>query len=157
MIVNNSNSVCVESAVGTTPTPAKVMTKTEIKENKMLAIKASIVEEAGPLGEVIHEFEKKVSEITCDEADFNWKIWSSNCLNELSSVICDKVMLSKMSADNKLDLLNLLDLLVYYVNLGGYLTACSDDENNWNEMVRRNADMRIAMCNECEKRGLNNK
>lgn len=30
MIVNNSNSVCVESAVGTTPTPAKVMnTKTQ--------------------------------------------------------------------------------------------------------------------------------
>ena len=144
--------------IATGTTTAKVMTKKDIKENKMFAIRESIEKEVKPLGEVIHKFDKSVSEITIDELGFSWQIPNPNFIaTDMCSKICDTIMQSRRSADAKLYILHKLELLVYYVNMGGYLTACSNSENRWNKMVRHNADMRIAMCNECEKRGLNNK
>ena len=43
--------------IATGTTTAKVMTKKDIKENKMFAIRESIEKEVKPLGEVIHKFD----------------------------------------------------------------------------------------------------
>ena len=140
----NCNSVCGEAVVAAT-TSAKKMTKTEIKEDKMFAIRECIEKKVRPLAEMYCKFEESVNEITHKEAGFRRIIMAPRfIMHDIFYGLCDKVMLSRMSADDKLDVLNKLDLLVDYVQNGAMLSIHSENEKEWNETVRHNADLCIA-------------
>ena len=126
-------------------TTAKKMTKTEINENKMFAIKANIEKTVRPLAEICFKYEDSVNEITDKEKSFIQLTSTPDFIvSSYVTELCDKIMLSRMSADDKLDILQRLDILVDYANYGGYLKAYSEDENDWDGLVRHNADLRIA-------------
>ena len=126
-------------------TTAKKMTKTEIKEEKMFAIRERIEKTVRPLAEICFKYEDSVNETTVKEKGFAQIISTPDfIIRNYVTELCDKIMLSRMSADDKVDMLNRLDILVDYANYGGYLTAYSEDENDWDRLVRHNADLRIA-------------
>ena len=148
----NCNSVCGEAVVAAT-TSAKKMTKTEIKEDKMFAIRECIEKKVRPLAEMYCKFEESVNEITHKEAGFRRIIMAPRfIMHDIFYGLCDKVMLSRMSSDEKLDVLNKLDLLVNYVRNGAMLSVMSKDEKEWNKTVRCIADQSMAYHKKrCEK------
>ena len=126
-------------------TTAKKMTKTEINEEKMFAIRERIEKKVKPLAEMHFKFEKSVNEITFKEAGFGEIIMTPRfIMQDIFYGLCDKVILSRMSSDDKLDVLNKLDLLVDYVRNGAMLSVQSKDEKEWNETVRYIADQSMA-------------
>ena len=126
-------------------TTAKKMTKTEINEEKMFAIRERIEKKVRPLVEMHFKFEESVNEITFKEAGFGQIIMPPRfIMQDIFYGLCDKVMLSRMSSDDKLDVLNKLDLLVDYVRNGAMLSVQSKDEKEWNETVRCIADQSMA-------------
>lgn len=126
-------------------TTAKKMTKTEINEEKMFAIRERIEKKVRPLVEMHFKFEESVNEITFKEAGFGQIIMPPRfIMQDIFYGLCDKVMLSRMSADDKLDVLNKLGLLVDCVKNGAMLSIHSKNEKEWNETVRYNADLFIA-------------
>lgn len=137
-----------DTATGST-TAMKVMTKSKIKEDKMLAIKATIEETVRPLAEIADEFVNSVNKITHDEAGFITPIVSSDFLikNNVDQ-LCDMVIYSRMSADDKLYILRLLEGLIYYVSSAGCIEGYSMCKNLWENMIRCDADYRIAKRNE---------
>lgn len=130
-------------------TAMKVMTKSKIKEDKMLAIKATIEETVRPLAEIADGFVNSVNKITHDEAGFITPIVSSDFLikNNVDQ-LCDMVIDSRMSADDKLYILRLLEGLIYYVSSAGCIEGYSMCKNLWENMIRCDADYRIAKRNE---------
>ena len=130
-------------------TAMKVMTKSKIKEDKMLAIKATIEETVRPLAEIADGFVNSVNKITHDEAGFVTPIVSSDFLikNNVDQ-LCDMVIDSRMSADDKLYILRLLEGLIYYVSSAGCIEGYSMCKNLWENMIRCDADYRIAKRNE---------
>ena len=137
-------SVSGEAAVTATTTEKK-MTKTEIKEDKMFAIRERIDKKVRPLAEMYFKFEESVNEITHKEAGVGRIIMTPMfMMSNIFYGLCDKVMLSRMSADDKLDVLNKLDLLVDFVRNGAMLSIHSENEKEWNETVRYNADLCMA-------------
>ena len=133
----------------TAQTTAKKMTKTEIKENKMLAIRATIEEIVRPLTETADEFRNCVNKITHDEAGFTTPIVAPDILIENNVYqLCDMVIDSRMSADDKLYTLRLLEGLIYYVSSAGCIEGYSMCKNLWENMIRCDADYRIAKRNE---------
>lgn len=116
--------------------------KKEIKEDKMFAIKENIEKTVRPLAEIRYKFAAEVNKITMDERGFGQVISKPELIVDGVSDLCEKIMLSSMSADDKLDILQRLDILVDIVNEGGYLSAA--EETEWDELVRYNADLRIA-------------
>lgn len=133
----------------TAQTTAKKMTKTEIKENKMLAIRATIEEIVRPLTETADEFRNCVNKITHDEAGFTTPIVSSDFLikNNVDQ-LCDMVIYSRMSADDKLYILHLLECLILYVSDAGRISGYTTCDCLWENMIRCDADYRIAKRNE---------
>jgi hypothetical protein len=131
------------------PTATKVMTKSKIKEDKMLAIRATIEETVRPLAEIADEFVNSVNKITHDEAGFITPIVSSDFLikNNVDQ-LCDMVIYSRISADDKLYILRLLEGLIYYVSSAGCIEGYSMCKNLWENMIRCDADYRIAKRNE---------
>lgn len=130
-------------------TATKVMTKSKIKEDKMLAIRATIEETVRPLAEIADEFVNSVNKITHDEAGFITPIVSSDFLikNNVDQ-LCDMVIYSRISADDKLYILRLLEGLIYYVSSAGCIEGYSMCKNLWENMIRCDADYRIAKRNE---------
>lgn len=137
-------SVSGEAAV-TATTTGKKMTKTEIKEDKMFAIRECIEKKVRPLAEMYCKFEESVNEITYKEAGIGQIIMTPRfIMHDIFYGLCDKVMLSRMSADDKLDVLNKLGILVDCVQNGAMLSIHSKNEKEWNETVRYNADLCMA-------------
>ena len=133
----------------TTQSTAKKMTKKEINENKMLAIRATIEEIVRPLTETADEFINRVNKITHDEAGFTTSIVTPDFLIENNVYqLCDMVIDSRMSADDKLYILRLLEGLIYYVSSAGCIEGYSMCQNLWENMIRCDADFRIAKRNE---------
>lgn len=133
-----------DAATGTTT--AKEMTKTEVKENKMFAIKENIEDAVIPLAELCFKFENSVNEIIREETGFGQIVpCPEQIVRHCCTELCEKIMLSRLSADDKLDTLRRLDLLVYYAYFGGQLTICSKDEKQWENFVRNNAYLCIDM------------
>ena len=134
-------------------TTAKKMTKTEINEDKMFAIRERIEKNVKPLAEMHFKFENSVNEITFKEAGVGEIIMTPRfIMKDIFYGLCDKVMLSRMSSDEKLDVLNKLDLLVNYVRNGAMLSVMSKDEKEWNKTVRCIADQSMAYHKKrCEK------
>jgi hypothetical protein len=120
-------------------TTAKKMTKTEIKKEEMIAIRECIEKEVRPLAEMYFQFEKSVDEITKKEM----KVHPNFIVRQFASYLCDMVIHSRMSADDKVGMLNRLNGLVYYCQSGGMLTAYSEDEEVWDRVIRDTADSRI--------------
>jgi hypothetical protein len=143
------NNKLKQADAATAKTTAKVMTKTEIKEDKMLAIRATIEETVRPLAEIADEFVNSVNKITHDEAGFITPIVSSDFLikNNVDQ-LCDMVIYSRISADDKLYILRLLEGLIYYVSSAGCIEGYSMCKNLWENMIRCDADYRIAKRNE---------
>ena len=138
-------SEIISNQMLTGSTTAKKMTKTEINEEKMFAIKANIKKTVRPLAEICFKYEDSVNEITEKEKSFiQITLTPDFIVSGYVTELCDKIMLSRMSSDDKVDILNRLDILVDCANYGGYLRAYSEDENDWNGLVRHNADLRIA-------------
>lgn len=142
------NNLVSDKATATT-TATKVMTKSKIKEDKMLAIRATIEETVRPLAEIADEFVNSVNKITHDEAGFITPIVSSDFLikNNVDQ-LCDMVIYSRISADDKLYILRLLEGLIYYVSSAGCIEGYSMCKNLWENMIRCDADYRIAKRNE---------
>ena len=130
-------------------TATKVMTKSKIKEDKMLAIRATIEEIVRPLGEITDEFVNRVNKITDDEAGFITPIVTSDFLikNNVDQ-LCDVVIYSRMSADDKLYILHLLKCLILYVSDAGRISGYTTCDCLWEDMIRCDADCRMAMHNE---------
>jgi hypothetical protein len=125
-------------------TTAKKMTKTEIKKEEMIAIRECIEKEVRPLAEMYFQFEKSVDAITEKEKSFGHLQATPNFIvRYFVSYLCDKIIHSRMSADDKVDMLNRLNGLVYYCQSGGMLTAYSEDEEVWDRVIRDTADSRI--------------
>lgn len=130
-------------------TATKVMTKSKIKEDKMLAIRATIEETVRPLAEIADEFVNSVNKITHDEAGFITPIVSSDFLlkNNVDQ-LCDMIIYSRISADDKLYILHLLDCLILYVSDAGRISGYTTCDCLWENMIRCDADYRIAKRNE---------
>lgn len=143
------NNKLKQADAATAKTTAKVMTKTEIKEDKMLAIRATIEETVRPLAEIADEFVNSVNKITHDEAGFTTPIVSSDFLikNNVDQ-LCDMVIYSRMSADDKLYILHLLECLILYVSDAGRISGYTTCDCLWEDMIRCDADYRIAKRNE---------
>ena len=125
-------------------TTAKKMTKTEINDNKMFAIKANIEKTVRPLAEICFKYEDSVNEITDKEKSFIQLTSTPDFIvSSYVTELCDKIMLSRMSADDKVDILNRLNDLVTYCQGGGVLTVYSEDEEVWDRVIRDTADSRI--------------
>ena len=125
-------------------TTAKKMTKTEINDNKMFAIKANIEKTVRPLAEICFKYEDSVNEITDKEKSFIQLTSTPDFIvSSYVTELCDKIMLSRMSADDKVDMLNRLNDLVTYCQGGGVLTVYSEDEEVWDRVIRDTADSRI--------------
>ena len=143
-----------DAATGTTT--AKEMTKTEVKENKMFAIKAKIEEYVRPIGEISDDFVNRVNKITQDEAGFTTPIVSADYVIENNvHLLCDVIIYSSMSADKKLFILNRLLCLLHYVNGAGCIEGYSVCDKLLEDMIRCDADCRIAHHNE-KKNNMNN-
>ena len=139
-------------------TTAKEMTKSEIKVSKMFAIRENIEKKVRPLAETTDKFVNCVNKITHDEAGFiTPKVSSDFILKNNVHQLCDMVINSRMSANNKLSILRRLEGLIYYVSDAGRIAECSNYDILWNDMIRCEADCRIEERNEYEKMGLNNK
>lgn len=131
-----------DAATGTTT--AMKMTKTEIKEDKMFAIKAAIEEYVRPIAETGFEFVDCVNKITHDEAGFITPIVTSDFLIKNNvHLLCDKVIDSRMSADDKLSILRLLECLIFYIGDSGRIAGYSVCDGLWEDMIRYEADCRI--------------
>jgi hypothetical protein len=102
-----------------------------------------------PLAEIADEFVNSVNKITHDEAGFITPIVSSDFLikNNVDQ-LCDMVIYSRISADDKLYILRLLEGLIYYVSSAGCIEGYSMCKNLWENMIRCDADYRIAKRNE---------
>lgn len=132
-----------DAATGTTT--AKETTKTEVKENKMYAIKATIEEYVRPLAETGSEFVDCVNKFTHDEAGFTTSIVTPDFLIKNNvHLLCDKVINSRMSADDKLSILRLLEGLIFYVGDSGRIAGYSICGKLWEDAIRYDADCRIA-------------
>ena len=143
------NNKLKQADAATAQTTAKKMTKTEIKENKMLAIRATIEEIVRPLTETADEFRNCVNKITHYESGFTTPIVSSDFLikNNVDQ-LCDMVIYSRMSADDKLYILHLLECLILYVSDAGRISGYTTCDCLWENMIRCDADYRIAKRNE---------
>lgn len=148
-----SNSVSGEAAVTTTTTERvnNPRTKAErIKQraknyfNEMNYLKEKIEEKVRPMADIYYKYEDDVNEITEKEKSFAQITFTPDFIvRHYVSELCDKIMLSRMSADNKVDMLNRLNDLVTYCQGGGVLTVYSEDEEVWDRVIRDTADSRI--------------
>jgi hypothetical protein len=142
------NSVSGEAAVTTTTTERvnnprtkaeRIKQRAENYFNEMNSLKEEIEENVRPMVDIYCKFIDDVNEITKKEI----KVHPNFIVRQFASYLCDKIIHSRMSADDKVDMLNRLNGLVYYCKSGGMLTAYSEDEEVWDRVIRDTADSRI--------------
>ena len=138
-----------DAATGTT-TANKDMKKlggrkmyNEEVEYTLQSIKECIVKRMQPIAEVGYKFDNAVNEITKKEAGFEDYISSEEeILNDVSN-LCDTIITSRMSFDKKSEVLLKLFSLIRYIDNAGAFSEHTDNEKDWDEYVRLNADYRI--------------
>ena len=138
-----------DAATGTT-TANKDMKKlggrkmyNEEVEYTLQSIKECIVKRMQPIAEVGYKFDNAVNEITKKEAGFKDYISSEEeILNDVSN-LCDTIITSRMSFDKKSEVLLKLFSLIRYIDNAGAFSEHTDNEKDWDEYVRLNADYRI--------------
>lgn len=119
------------------------MYKEELK-GTLQCMKEGIVKAMQPIAEISYKFENAVNEITNKEAGFENKFnRSPEEVNDWISNICDTILHSRMSLNNKCDTLMKLHLLISYVEKAGVISGHIDYETDFDEYVRFNADYRI--------------
>lgn len=148
-----SNSVSGEAAVTTTTTERvnnprtkaeRIKQRAENYFNEMNYLKEKIEEKVRPMADIYYKYEDDVNEITEKEKSFAQITFTPDFIvRHYVSELCDKIMLSRMSADDKVDMLNRLNDLVTYCQGGGVLTVYSEDEEVWDRVIRDTADSRI--------------
>ena len=137
-----------EAAVTTTTTERvnnprtkaeRIKQRAEDYFNKMNSLKEKIEENVRPMADIYYKYEDDVNEITKKEI----KVHPNFIVRQFASYLCDKIIHSRMSSDDKVDMLNRLNGLVYYCHSGGMLTVYSEDEEVWDRVIRDTADSRI--------------
>ena len=106
-------------------------------------IKESIVKRMQPISEIGYKFDNAVNEITKKEAGFEDTIWSEEQMQNNVSSLCDTIITSRMSFDKKSKFLLSLFSLIRYIDDAGAFSEHIDNEKDWDEYVRLNADYRI--------------
>ena len=106
-------------------------------------IKECIVERMQPIAEVGYKFDNAVNEITKKEAGFEDYISSEEEILNGVSNLCDTIITSRMSFDKKSKVLLKLFSLIRYIDNAGAFSEHTDNEKDWDEYVRLNADYRI--------------
>ena len=112
-------------------------------EYTLQSIKKSIVERMQPISEIGYKFDNAVNEITKKEAGFEDTIWSEEQMQNNVSSLCDTIITSRMSFDKKSKVLLSLFSLIRYIDDAGAFSEHIDNEKDWDEYVRLNADYRI--------------
>jgi hypothetical protein len=110
-------------------------------------IKESIVKRMQPISEIGYKFDNAVNEITKKEAGFEDTIWSEEQMQNNVSSLCDTIITSRMSFDKKSKVLLSLFSLIRYIDDAGAFSEHIDNEKDWDEYVRLNADYRIEKYN----------
>ena len=110
-------------------------------------IKESIVKRMQPISEIGYKFDNAVNEITKKEAGFEDTIWSEEQMQNNVSSLCDTIITSRMSFDKKSKVLLSLFSLIRYIDDAGAFSEHIDNEKDWDEYVRLNADHRIEKYN----------
>jgi hypothetical protein len=138
-----------DAATGTT-TANKDMKKlggrkmyNEEVEYTLQSIKECIVKRMQPIAEVGYKFDNTVNEITKKEAGFEDYISSEEEILNGVSNLCDTIITSRMSFDKKSKVLLKLFSLIRYIDNAGAFSEHTDNEKDWDEYVRLNADYRI--------------
>jgi hypothetical protein len=138
-----------DAATGTT-TANKDMKKlggrkmyNEEVEYTLQSIKECIVKRMQPIAEVGYKFDNAVNEITKKEAGFEDYISSEEEILNGVSNLCDTIITSRMSFDKKSKVLLKLFSLIRYIDNAGAFSEHTDNEKDWDEYVRLNADYRI--------------
>ena len=138
-----------DAATGTT-TANKDMKKlggrkmyNEEVEYTLQSIKECIVKRMQPIAEVGYKFDNAVNEITKKEAGFEDVMSSEEEILNGVSNLCDTIITSRMSFDKKSKVLLKLFSLIKYIDNAGAFSEHTDNEKDWDEYVRLNADYRI--------------
>ena len=138
-----------DAATGTT-TANKDMKKlggrkmyNEEVEYTLQNIKECIIKRMQPIAEVGYKFDNTVNEITKKEAGFEDVISSEEEILNGVSNLCDTIITSRMSFDKKSKVLLKLFSLIKYIDNAGAFSEHIDNEKDWDEYVRLNADYRI--------------
>ena len=116
-------------------------------EYTLQSIKECIVKRMQPIAEVGYKFDNAVNEITKKEAGFEDTIWSEEQMQNNVSSLCDTIITSRMSFDKKSKVLLSLFSLIRYIDDAGAFSEHIDNEKDWDEYVRLNADYRIEKYN----------
>ena len=88
-----------------------------------------------------------MNEITKKEAGFEDTIWSEEQMQNNVLSLCDTIITSRMSFDKKSKVLLSLFSLIKYIDDAGAFSEHIDNEKDWDEYVRLNADYRIEKYN----------
>ena len=110
-------------------------------------IKECIVKRMQPISEIGYKFDNAVNEITKKEAGFEDTIWSEEQMQNNVLSLCDTIITSRMSFDKKSKVLLSLFSLIKYIDDAGAFSEHIDNEKDWDEYVRLNADYRIEKYN----------
>ena len=110
-------------------------------------IKECIVKRMQPISEIGYKFDNAVNEITKKEAGFEDTIWSEEQMQNNVLSLCDTIITSRMSFDKKSKVLLSLFSLIKYIDDAGAFSEHIDNEKDWDEYVRLNADYRIQKYN----------
>jgi hypothetical protein len=111
------------------------MYKEELKGTVQI-VKEGIVKKMQPLAEIRNKFENAVNEITQKEAGF--ELTDNRSIEEMQewiSDMCDTILNSRMSLNNKYHTLIRLHLLICYVAEAGAISEHIDNETDWDEYV----------------------
>lgn len=114
----------------------------------MLETMESIIKKVKPNVEVCEKYEDMVNEITHKEARLSrFHITSDEAIQRCCIELCEKIIESRLSQQDKVFILSMIGALIEYSESGGYLTALTDNGIAWDDYVRRNADERIEKFN----------
>lgn len=131
-----------DAATGTTT--AMKMTKTEINEEKMFAIRERIEKTVRPLAENYCKFNGDVNEITVEEMGLYRRCNTPDEIVRVCvTILCEIIKNLRGSAYDKIYTLEKLEDLVNYCQDGAILGALLGDEEIWDKTVRDTADKRI--------------
>ena len=112
--------------------------------NEMNSLKQNIEENVRTMAEFCFKFGSDVNEITDKEKGFTQITATPNYIvKNYVTGLFEMIMNSGLSVDEQLEMLDRLDGLVICAKYGGYLEAYSENEENWDELVRVNADQLI--------------
>lgn len=121
------------------------MAKNYNHTEEMLETMESIIKKVRPIADNCCKYEDAVNEITKKEARFSSISQTPRFLVQRYGIdLCRTILDSRMAKRDKESVLSLINGLVESAITGGYLAALSDNGVEWDNMIRHNADKRIA-------------